>query len=88
MVFQRRNASSRHSSIEPGSPFFWEMKRTVRSSRPFTAASHPAPSSDVSKSPDGKDSSLPRLTSRTAASGQGTPVNEPEAASDVNVDEL
>ena len=37
MVFQRRKASSRHSSIQPGSPFFLEMKATVLSSRPLGA---------------------------------------------------
>ncbi len=37
MVCQRRKASSRHSSIQAGSPFFSEMKRTMPSLRPFGA---------------------------------------------------
>src|SRR6202035_3926168 len=39
MVSQRRYASSRHSSIQAGSFFFAEMKRTVSSDRPFGALS-------------------------------------------------
>src|SRR6478752_2375076 len=37
MVFQRRKDSSRHSSIQAGSPFFLEMKATISSLRPFGA---------------------------------------------------
>src|ERR1700710_602374 len=39
MVSQRRYASRRHSSIQAGSFFFAEMKRTVSSDRPFGALS-------------------------------------------------
>src|SRR5580693_2207330 len=39
MVSQRRYASRRHSSIQVGSFFFAEMKRTVSSDRPLGALS-------------------------------------------------
>src|SRR5882757_4945899 len=39
MVSQRRYASSRHSSIQAGSFFLAEMKRTISSDRPLGALS-------------------------------------------------
>src|SRR5438105_2728017 len=39
MVIQRRYAPSRQSSIHSGSPFLFEMKRTISSLRPLAAVS-------------------------------------------------